>query len=117
MNFIDDLENRVYHVLEFKTPKVERELLDPQHILLKFPRNKIDAPEKSIESIADIAETFLVQNKFNISNKITDGDFPYKTQCMTAEREGNYYAVVIGAKQEDEVCRLSVIKIDFISKN
>jgi hypothetical protein len=118
MDFVNELENKIFEILQLKKPDNLGELyMDFGHRLLQIPKNKGEQPEKTIEIIANTAESFLELQGFKIFNKLKYFDTPYKTQNMCAEKHGIYYAFIIGGKQDGNSYKMSIIHIDFPNKN
>jgi len=119
MNFINDLEDRLYEVLRLEN--LNKPVLyidaDMNHRLLEFPKKEGEDPEKTLEIIANATEDFLVKKGFKIFHKIAYTDTPYKTQNMTIEKRGEYYVLTAGGEQAGNLYRMNIRRVDFPSKN
>ena len=118
MNFINDLEDRLYEVLRLENPNKPEVYIDANldHRLLEFPKKEED-PERTLEVIANATEDFLVKNGFKIFHKIAYTDTPYKTQNMTIEKRGEYYVLTAGGERTGNLYRMTIRRVAFPRKN
>jgi len=106
----DKLEKQIYKKLRFpKNPNNSKFYLDLNHRILIFPKQKGEKSKKTIELIANIAESFFTKKGFRVYNKITDTLTEYKSLGMTIQKKEEIYCLVIGAKQSSNFYKVGVI--------